>query len=305
MSEGRRETYRRAQARANAASPYGPLTEVRGPEELNVVLLPGIVPDPGDPAPELRHIEGLDLDPGNGTVEVDNRLVRVMGCIPGYRGRQGYRNITLNRGRTEGQIVMLVEISGIDDPRNDDDISVAFIYSEDRPVLAAGGGQILPNFSFRATDNPNFALFNVRVHGRIRDGIVTTDPVAQLRANIGQHAELKLGNARMRFEFQPDGTLKGLVGGYLDWKAWINGGSGYLEGLLGYQHPGLYYAMRRNADGMYNPETQEFEGISAAYALDAVPAFITAANMTGSTTATVPQALAPGPGGPSRTWTAR
>lgn len=286
MPEARRQAYRRAQAEAKAASPYGPLTEARGPDGLNVVLLPGIVPDPGDPEPTLKRPEGLDLhtrrDRSSQTRQagIDNQLVKVMGCIPGYRGRQGYRNISLNRARVEGQVVMLVEISGIDDERNDDDVSVALIYSDDRPVLAAGSGQVIPSYTFRSAENPNFAIFNVRLRGRITNGVVTTDRMDQFHANLGQHAELRLADARMQFEIRPDGSLKGLIGGYLDWKALINGGSGYLEGLLSYQHPGLYYAMRRNADGLFNQETREFDGISAAYAIDGVPAFLTPSQAT-------------------------
>lgn len=263
MTPDQQSAYRRKQAELNAASPYGPLTEARGPGGLNVVLLPGIVADPGDPEP--KPLAAPSVFP--------NRLVKVMGCIPGYRGRRGYRNVTLNRGRTEGQIVMLVEISGIDNPVNDENVSVALIYSDDRPVLAAG--KVLPNFTYRAAINPNFALFNLRVHARIREGVIITDRIPAFHANLGQHAELVLDEATMRFEIQPDGSLKGKVGGYLDWRSWMNAGSGYLEGLLGYQHPGLYYAMRRSADAMFNSDTQEFDGISAIYELDGVPAFLT------------------------------
>lgn len=263
MNAEQQATYRRKQAELNAASPYGPLTETRGPSGLNVVLLPGIVADPGDPEPNLSARRSV----------FPNRLANVMGCIPGYRGRRGYRNITLNRGRIEGQIVMLVEISGIDDPQNDDNVFVALVYSDDRPVVAAG--RILPNFTYRAAANPNFALFNFRLHGRIREGEIITDRMPAFHANLGQHAELVLTDTVMRFEIQADGSLKGLIGGYLDWRSWINAGSGYLEGLLNYQHPGLYYAMRRNADGLFNKETQEFDGISAAFEIDGSPAFLT------------------------------
>ncbi len=69
--------------------------------------------------------------------------------------------------------------------------------------------------------------------------------------------------------------MKGWLGGYLEWKR-IGFGSGYSEGLFDYQTPGVYYSLKRNADGLQDPVSGEFNGISVAYEIDTVPAFITA-----------------------------
>jgi hypothetical protein len=39
-------------------------------------------------------------------------------------------------------------------------------------------------------------------------------------------------------------------------------------------HVALYYALRRNADGMYNDQTGKYDGISAAYRLKLASAFV-------------------------------
>ena len=272
-------------------------TENRGPGKLNAVLLPGIVPDPGLPEPRTDVAEGIDLD-GNdgrggspvgirkhvnfrspdGRTGIDNQIFRVMGCVPGARGKRGYRNQTSNARRADGNISTLVEISGIDDDRNDADVDVALIYSMDKPVRDTSGHIFIPNYTFRPSANPNFALYNVRVHGRIVNGVVTTDVLPLFKANLGQDPELVLHDMRMRFEPQPDGSMKGYIGGYLDWRVAADAnGSGYSEGLFGFQAPALYYALKRYADGMKDPVTGEYNGISVAYEVDAVPAFLTPA----------------------------
>jgi hypothetical protein len=39
-------------------------------------------------------------------------------------------------------------------------------------------------------------------------------------------------------------------------------------------HVALYYAMRRLADGMFNPKTGHYDGISCAYRMKLVPVFV-------------------------------
>ncbi|KPH69289.1 hypothetical protein [Novosphingobium sp. ST904] len=138
------------------------------------------------------------------------------------------------------------------------------------------GKVFIPNYTFRPTDDPNFTLFNMRVKGRIHDGVVMTDTIPKFDANLGQDPLLELFKARIRLEPQPDGTMKGILGGYRDWRRIAEGnGSGYSEGLFGYQAPAVYYALQREADGLQNPVTGEYDGISVAYEIDTVPAFMT------------------------------
>jgi hypothetical protein len=95
-------------------------------------------------------------------------------------------------------------------------------------------------------------------------------------ANLGQDPQLTLINAQLRLQPQPDGSMKGYLGGYQRWRHMMSGfASGYSEGLFGYQTPAIYYALERNADGLRNPQTGEYDGISMAFEIDTVPAFIT------------------------------
>lgn len=272
---------------------YGTQSEMRGPHKLNAVLLPGIVPDPGFYEPKSTVVDGINLDgddgkgpPPHGVCKhtnyvspdgrggIDNQYYAVTACIPGFHGKQGYRNQTSNARRADGNTTTLVEISGIHDEKNDAHVNVAIIFSRDKPIRDAAG-KYVPNYTYRTTDNPNFALYNVRLHGRIVDGVIITEPVKRFLLNLGQDPQLELFDARLRLEILPDGSLKGVLAGYRDWREIITtSASGYSEGLFSYRQPGLYYALKRAADGLKNPVTGECDGVSIAYEIDAVPAFI-------------------------------
>lgn len=272
-------------------------SENRGPHGLTAVGLPGIVPDPVLIAPVSDVADGIDLDGNDGSASppsgirahrnftapdgrtgIDNQMYNVMGCVPGFRGKKGYRNQTSNARRADGNFTTIVEVSGIDDSQNDPSVEVAMLYSMDKPIRDNSGKTFIANYTFRPSADPQFTLYNRRVSGRIVDGVIETDKIAHLPVNLGQDPLLELQGARMRFVPQPDGSVKGLIAGYEDWKKLaMNRASGYSEGLFGYSMPGLWYALRRNADGMFNPLSGEFEGISTVYEIDTVPAFMTPA----------------------------
>jgi hypothetical protein len=75
---------------------------------------------------------------------------------------------------------------------------------------------------------------------------------------------------------QPDGTLRGLVGGYQDWRALMNfyGPPRHFEQGMSFTCPGMYNAFRRAADGLKDPETGDLKGITAAYDIEGVAAFM-------------------------------
>ena len=285
-------------------------TETRGPDKLNAVLLPGIVPPPEFHEPAATVVDGINLDdddgkgaPRRGTCKhtnftspdgrtgIDNQYYRASACIPGFHGKQGYRNQTSNARRADGNTTTLIEISGIHDEKNDRHVNVAFIFSRDKPMRDAAG-KYVPNYTFRTTDNPNFTLYNIRLSGRIVDGVIITEPVKRLALNLGQDPQLEIFSARLRLEILPDGSLKGMLAGYRDWRDIVDtSASGYSEGLFSYQLPGFYNSLKRNADGMKNPVTGECDGISIAYEVDAVPAFLIA---DASTTTQVAQSHSTG-----------
>ncbi|MEQ1898435.1 MAG: hypothetical protein ABL971_13705 [Vicinamibacterales bacterium] len=271
-----------------------PFMDARGPHRLNVCALPGIVKTPVQHEPRTNIALGVNLDGHDGTGEpaagtckhenfltpdgklsgVDNQLYRVYGCIPGYRGKKGYLSQTHNARRADGNVVTLIEISGIDDATNDDHVELGIFYAQDRAVRGPSGA-FIPNYTFRVSDDPNFAKYNQRHTAKIRDGYIVTPPIKLWKFNNGQGGIVELADAQLRLHIEPDGTLTGVVGGYIDWREMGAPGSSYGEGLFNFSCPAVYGSFKKNADGMKDPVTGQCNGISMAYEIDGVPAFVT------------------------------
>lgn len=289
-----------AQERAEVAKQGGVNYEngqmsLRGPKRLSVALLPGIVPDPVNAAPQTTMARGINLDGDDGTGEppaavrkhknyvsedgrtgIDNQLYAVQGCIPGWQGHKGFIHEFANNAMRDGQYSMLIDISGIDDEQNDDSVELTWRYSEDPMVKNGAGTQILSDYTFRVTDDPEYSHYFSRTPGRIVDGVVITDPIDSFQLVLGVYGspmELQLSAARIRLELKPDGTVKGVLGGYRDVLSAYSGAS-TIEQYFGFQAPAQYNALKREADGLMDPVTGEWTGISTAYDIEGVPAFV-------------------------------
>lgn len=289
---------RAAQQRAALAGKGGANTVLlpyRGPDEMNVTMLPGIVADPGHVAPQVDVVRGFDLDGDDGTGAppprtrahknyispegqkgIDNQLFTVQGCIAGWR-RDGFLPMIGNELRRAGGLSILVDISGIDDPQNDKDVAVTILYSAD-PMKRDGTSKIiLPDYTFRANAHPEFSQDFERFKGKIVDGVLTTEALDRIYLHEGPATAWMLASARMRIEFTPSGGMKAILGGYRDWREYLAfaffRASDY-ENTIGFNSPGMYNAVRRAADGLKDPETGEFTGISSAYEMEGIPAFL-------------------------------
>ncbi len=268
--------------------------ERRGPGELNVCMLPGIAPDPGNPGPQTVTAHGLNLDGHDGSGKfpastcphknyvglagergIDNQFYSVAGCMPGLQGTKGLWPQVLNEEWRSGAVSVLVQISGIDDEKNDDDVSVTIFYSDDDPEKDASGKEILADYTFRAADTPVLAHYATKLQARIVNGVIETLPAKNLILNMVKGPAMRMEDARFRLRVAPDGSLAGTLAGYQSWRYLANyyNSIGF-EITFGFQCPGFYNALKRAADGMKDPETDEFNGISTAYDIQGVPAFI-------------------------------
>lgn len=264
---------------------------MRGPNRLDVTVMPGIVADPGFAEPTTRIARGVNLDGDDGrrrhhrnyvsadgaVTGIDNQLFTVTGCIAGWQGHNGFMTQFANGQMRDGQFSLLVQVDGVDDVRNDREVYVTLAYSSEAMAKNAAGSRILRDFTFRVSESPEFTHYFARVRGRITDGVLTTEP-AQIALNLGGYGtprEPNMADARMRLELKDDGTIAGVIGGYIDWRslASTNVSSG-AEFYNGFGQPGFYNALRRNADGMRNPVTGQYDGISTAFDLEGVPAFV-------------------------------
>jgi hypothetical protein len=268
---------------------------------------PNAGPDPGFRTVEGNgNAPGMNLDgakpgetaPGTCAHEkfaggVDNQLLRAMGCVAGYQADDQFESAHLFSLR-DGSMTYLIEITGLDNAQNDDDVQVGFYASPDRPPYAATSakdttssrGQPLRHASFDVTAE---AKYRQVLKGRIKDGVLTTDPMELRLPHVYRpfiDTDYVIHAARLRAEIQPDGSLKGMVAGYYD-LTWFYDVVGTLEGRPhGTSNPrnldisynfhcaGMYHALHRLADGNPDPATGTCTSLSAAFPLEAVPAFV-------------------------------
>ena len=255
---------------------------------VNVYLNPTAVSDPGARIMTGKQSFGFNLDgkdgpdgftdPETGERGVDNQVFRALGCFTPQRATPpdlpslGVADWDMVR---DAMPAWLVEVSGIDNLQNDDDVQVAILQAQEPIMRSASGGGPESDMTYRVDPNPRHQ--NV-TRGRIKDGLIVTDPFAvNMMFDPENIPEYYFRDARLRLRIEPDGNLRGILGGYHDWKKlyWGFAGAGvFAESVVSMDMPAIYYLMRKLADAYPDPKTGENTAISASYELRAVPAFV-------------------------------
>ncbi|MDB5425542.1 MAG: hypothetical protein JWQ29_2958 [Phenylobacterium sp.] len=275
---------------ANQAKLFESMTN-RGPGGKSICTNPTLEPNATMPVGQSKVGYGVDLDGGkrpagakgcghadltspDGLTGVDNQKSRLYACIQ-QRRQSGYLPAYEVGLMRDGEYTLLIQVSGIDDPQNDDDVDVLLTPSVDPITKSADGKVMLQHASFTASDENKFRNL---MKGRIKDGVLVT-AAQDIHVKSNHHrVQDTLLNAQFRLRFQPDGGLKGVVGGYEDIaKAYARvAANGYAaERLAGtYTCSGFYNALNALADGYPDPKTGKCTAISSAYTVEAIPAFI-------------------------------
>ena len=114
-------------------------------------------------------------------------------------------------------MTILIELTGVTDDRNSENVEVGF-YSSPDAMAHDAKGKAMQRASLSISDDPRY---RTTAHGRIVDGVLTTDPVdVHFYFNsVSPHndrEEYFIRAARLRMELHPDGTAKGTMAGYWD-----------------------------------------------------------------------------------------
>jgi hypothetical protein len=277
-------------------------------------------PELGKPDPNFRTVtgknvpaDGIDLDgqdsrangkpaPGtcahddfrglNGERGVDNQFFRVVGCSKSFQST-GQSN-TFEISMYAGEFAILLTLKGVNDLQNSKDVEVGFYASAD-PIQLSPTRQALPNATYAMDQDPRF---RATAHGRIVNGVLTTDPVdVRFHWVVNSiHLERPLQDARLRATFTPDGGLEGILGGYSSVEDLYDFQYGFRNGkdakgnpaplqlrtvssigqaaVLEHTCNGAYYALKQFADGHRDPKTGQCTSISTQYRITAIPAFV-------------------------------
>jgi hypothetical protein len=175
---------------------------------------------------------------------------------------------------------MVIRLSGNADPMNDDNVTFEIAYSPDH-VVKDPLGNVVQDVSFRMVKSAQYT----KLKGRIRNGVLETEQsdVRMPAFSWGEtnRGEVLFQKGRVRLTLNQNDGLSGLVGGYRDWRDIYNkdtfnvpSGGATRETYYHQNQISMYYALKRNADAMPDPNTGRNTAISAAYRFTARPAFV-------------------------------
>lgn len=246
---------------------------------------PTSVPDPKIEIAQGTYAYGFDLDgkAGPGSFEdpdthakgIDNNMWRALGCFTGYNIRRPVRPYSEDIAWDTAMDSMpgwLMSVSG-GDLGKEGEVTVTFDRSLDVTMRDSHGG-VLSGATYTIDSDPRSHSV---LKGRIKDQVLTVeDGNMAIQGESQFYAWLRFTKTHLRFKMLPDGSLAGIIGGYQPWRDYY-----YFLAIRGEDTgqidlPGTYYAMKRLADGVPDPATGENTAISAAYYMEAVPAFQTA-----------------------------
>jgi hypothetical protein len=209
---------------------------------------------------------------------VDNQMARVLGCVQGWRKAGFMAEFYSKEVETSPINRHLIEISSVDDENNDANVVVTIYKGRDR-LVRAPSGEFIPYLSHRVDER--FPQFVYRTHGRIIDGVLSTDPIPLARlplVQIQMIGERRIRDLTLRLKLTRDGA-QGMLGGYEEIASWWNMHSKSPGSDVGKYSPAeLYRALYRYGDGYPDPTTGQPTAISVTYQVSAVRAMIVHTN---------------------------
>ena len=269
----------------------------RGPNKEDVCINPTVVKDPPMQVVEGQRSYGMNLDgtdDGRATAKsckhgkfetpdgvkgVDNQMYRLIGCNYGFHRGFGQYEVNANENRkSNGNGMTLIEISGVDDAMNDDDVTVGLYRSIDQYTLD-GTGQFVPFASYRIDSFNGKPRYDSKLKGKIVNGELITEPGDAQVPFYGNYTYLNLEarDLRLKMKMSPDGaTAKGLAAGYFSVDEFVHyvTGIGPIHSSGAANCPAMYVSAHQLADGYPDPKTGECTMLSAAYDIEAVAAYV-------------------------------
>jgi len=259
-------------------------------KEIETYVNPWAADDPGQPQVTGRIADGFNLDgrikaddfvSPDGEKGIDNALYRAWGCDAPWRGNgNATLDLRANDKMQEGLYTMVIRISGNQDPMNDSDATLEIGFSPDKIVRDARNNIAL-DYSYRILKSAQYT----KLKATIRNGMVETEQAPHLHTPriawfYDQTGDTDFTKGKIRLNIGLDGhSGTGLIGGYRNWRDLYSENTfaqdGGQQGIREHEdHVALYYALRRNADGMYNEKTGKYDAISTAYRIRMASAYV-------------------------------
>jgi hypothetical protein len=244
----------------------------------------------GKPAPGTCAHD--DLVGMNGERGIDNQFYRLVGCNKAYQSTGPGNTWTIEMHT--GAWGVLITLAGLEDVTNDDSVEVVFAANAD-PIELSPNREPLVSATYAMDQD---SRFRATTRGRIKDGVLITEPVDVRLHKITNSIYLEriLTQARAQMTLSKDGVLEGYLAGYTPVEDLYNFEYAFRNGknakgepadsrlilissigraaTLTYSCNGAYHAMHELADGDPDPATGKCTSISTQYRLKAIPAFV-------------------------------
>lgn len=252
----------------------------------NPYAYPAFVVDPKLKASVSNAAYGFNLDgkpgpvvdPQTGEKGVDNEFARALGCMRAFRGSLESRPtyFAWSWGQLkDSQPAWIVTISA-ESLAKDGDVTVTFDRAFEH-LRSNADGSPRADATYRIDPDPRSHKV---LHGKLKGKELTFDApfdIRLLQNPLTAPMEFKMTRAKMRVTLKDDGSISGIIGGYMPWSEFYLGlgtqGPGTEYCITG-DIPGIYYLLKKHADADPDPKTGENRAISAAFYLEAVPVFV-------------------------------
>ena len=215
---------------------------------------------------------------------VDNQMFRLLGCLSNYYGfddgELGYLESLRNQSFKDGGTTFLIDVTGVDDVKNDSDVTIGFYNGSDQMPIDVNG-RMVPYGSLSVIADKKYQSTG---KGKIVDGVLMSEPMdVNVKYDFGgatREYHVKLG--RLYLELGPEGkgvknSAKGQLAGYLllsDVDLGTTNGRQSGSEMIGIDCPSYNQAFHRLADGHKDPKTGECTSMSTSWDITAVPAFV-------------------------------
>ena len=211
-----------------------------------------------------------DFQSPEGVKGVDNQLYRVIGCVGHYRTMGTINHFENLFMRSYDDTRIVIELTEVDDLKNDDAVIVTTYRGGDGLLQDATGEGFIPGGTQRI-DLRWGKEYVSQLKGKIVDGVLTTDPVDRVMlpwgVTFGTSGYHVFRGFQLKLKLDPE-AAEGLMAGYVDVKqfnhhlntSWSTHHHSY--GQL--SSPSQYKAMMRLADGYPDPKTGKNTAISSA-----------------------------------------
>ena len=216
-------------------------------------------------------VKDSDFTSPDGEKGIDNQMFRAIGCVRQFRGPSTYQVWWYENEYVRRYVAnrFMIEISGVHNLENNDDVTVRSYRGRDDLFYDATGNAIIPGGTQRIDERWG-RIFQSTWKGKIVNGTLITEPADVVIPAMGRFATsgiLVFKGMRLHLKLTPQ-RADGVMAGYTDIDAFdLHMKTSWPTDLLSQgklSELSLYRELRRLADGYPDPQTGEMTAISSA-----------------------------------------